>query len=60
MQARDYKVTKPRGLGDTVRLVTEVTGGAKLVDKVSKVTGKPCGCKNRQEKLNEVFPYNEK
>lgn len=40
---------KSRGLGDTVaKVISTATGG--LV--------RPCGgCKKRQEKLNELFPY---
>ncbi len=42
---------RSRGLGDTVaKAIHTVTGG--LV--------KPCGgCKKRQEKLNEMFPYRD-
>jgi hypothetical protein len=40
---------KPKGLGDTIANMTK------------KVGIKPCGgCKKRQEKLNEVFPYKPK
>lgn len=43
-----------RGLGDTVAKFTEATG----IDKVVKfVAGEDCGCKERQEKLNKLFPY---
>lgn len=43
-----------RGLGDVVAAVTRVTG----IDRaVAAVTGKGCGCKRRQEKLNEIFPF---
>lgn len=43
-----------RGLGDTVAKFTEATG----IDKVVKfVAGEDCGCKERQEKLNKIFPY---
>lgn len=39
---------KSRGLGDTIAKVTKAIGI------------KPCGgCKKRQEKLNELFPYGE-
>ena len=42
------------GLGDTVEKVLEVTGVAKL----SKwVMGEDCGCDERKEKLNKLFPY---
>jgi hypothetical protein len=43
---------KSRGLGDTIEKITAATGIKKVVEKVSEVTGKECGCKNRKEKLN--------
>ena len=35
---------KSKGLGDTIEKITSVTGIKKVVDAVSKVTKKPCGC----------------
>jgi len=41
--------TPDRGLGDTVKRIAEKAGA------------KPCeGCKKRQEKLNQMFPYQKK
>lgn len=48
---------KSEGLGDTIEKITTATGIKKVVDTVSKVTKKPCGCKKRKEKLNKAFPY---
>ena len=42
------------GLGDTVEKVLEVTGVAKLA---KWVMGEDCGCNERKEKLNALFPY---
>lgn len=43
-----------RGLGDTVAKFTEATG----IDKVVHfIAGDDCNCKQRQEKLNKLFPY---
>ena len=50
---------KSRGLGDTVEKITTVTGIKKIVEKVSEITKKPCGCNKRKEALNEKFPYNK-
>lgn len=47
-----------RGLGDTVAKITEATGIKKVVDTIAEATGTDCGCSKRQEKLNEMFPYN--
>ena len=43
-----------RGLGDTVADFTHVTGIDKLAKTYEQVTGKPCGCAERQEKLNNL------
>lgn len=47
---------KIKGLGDIVALVTKYTG-IKWV--VKKIWGEDCGCNERQEKLNKVFPINK-
>ena len=45
---------KAKGLGDTIAKVTKATG----IDKVVKaVAGDSCGCDERREKLNKLFPY---
>ena len=51
---------KPMGLGDSIERFTQATGIKKVVDKISEVTGKDCGCNKRKEKLNKIFPYNSK
>ena len=45
-----------RGLGDKVERFTRRTGIKSLVEKVSRKTGKPCGCEKRRRLLNETFP----
>lgn len=42
------------GLGDLVAKVTEVTGIKAVVEAVA---GKDCGCAQRQQKLNDMFPF---
>jgi len=46
-----------RGLGDSIEKITRATGIKAVVDKVSKVTEKPCGCDERRDTLNRLFPY---
>tara|TARA_R110002072_G_scaffold77844_5_gene181044 strand:+ start:1314 stop:1466 length:153 start_codon:yes stop_codon:yes gene_type:complete len=46
-----------RGLGDSVENFTKATGIKKVVDKISEVTGKPCGCSKRRDTLNRILPY---
>jgi len=43
-----------RGLGDTIEKITTATGIKKIV---KKVVGEDCGCDERRDKLNEMFPY---
>jgi hypothetical protein len=50
---------KSRGLGDTIHKVTKATGIKKVVDTVSRVTGKPCGCNERRDSLNRKFPFSK-
>jgi len=49
---------KSKGLGDTIAKFTEATGIKKVVDTVAKATGKDCGCGERKDTLNRLFPYN--
>ena len=54
------KSKKSKGLGDTIEKITKATGIKKVVDKISKVTKKDCGCDKRKETLNRFFPYNNR
>ncbi len=45
------------GLGDAVAQATHLTGLDRLAATYTQVTGKPCGCKERQEKLNQLFSF---
>jgi NAD(P)H-nitrite reductase large subunit len=47
---------KSQGLGDTVENVLETTGIAKVV---KSVLGENCGCGERKELLNKLFPYKQ-
>ena len=49
---------KSKGLGDSIEKFTKATGIRKVVDKVSKVVDKDCGCEERKNNLNRLFPYN--
>lgn len=42
------------GVGDTVEKITEATGIKKAVKFIA---GEDCGCDDRKEKLNHLFPY---
>jgi len=50
---------KSKGLGDSIEKFTKVTGIKKVVNSVTKVTGKDCGCNKRKNTLNRLFPYNK-
>jgi len=45
---------KSRGLGDTIAKITKATKIDKLVENLT--TG-DCGCDDRRDSLNRVFPY---
>ena len=58
----NYKLNymeKSKGLGDSIEKLTKATGIKKVVDTVSKATGKDCGCNKRKNTLNRLFPYNK-
>ena len=46
-------VKKSKGIGDDIAKFTEKTGLSKAV---KLIFGDDCGCKERQEKLNKLFP----
>lgn len=56
MKGKIIKV-KSRGLGDTIEKFTKATGIKKAVKTVSKAVGKDCGCDDRRDTLNRIFPY---
>ena len=51
---KSTKSTKANGLGDTIEKVFKKTG----IDKIAKfILGEDCGCTERKEVLNHLFPY---
>ena len=50
---------KSRGLGDSIEKFTTATGIKKVVDTVAKATNSDCGCKERRDSLNRMFPYSK-
>ena len=46
-----------KGLGDTIERFTTATGVKKVAETISKKMGKPCGCGERRDTLNRIFPY---
>lgn len=48
-----------RGAGDTVARAAHAMGVDKLAKAWERVTGRPCGCKVRQERLNRMMPYKQ-
>ena len=54
LQKKSTETIKSKGLGDTVEKVLKKTG----IDKVAKwVLGEDCGCEERKQKLNDLYPY---
>ena len=55
---RIRKVYRPAaGLGDTLARCLDPIGGAAYKKWYLATFGKPCGCTERQEHLNQLFPY---
>lgn len=51
---------KSKGLGDSIQKLTKATGVDKVVKKVATAVGvKDCGCNNRRDSLNRLFPYSK-
>jgi hypothetical protein len=48
---------KSKGLGDDIEKFTTTTGIKKAVDIVSNKFNKDCGCNERRDSLNRMFPY---
>ena len=48
-----------KGLGDSIEKFTKATGIKTVVDNVSQGLNIPCGCQQRKEKLNNIFPYKQ-
>ena len=51
---KSKKNTKSKGLGDTIEKITEATG---IKAVVKAIAGDDCGCDERRDKLNKIFPY---
>ena len=47
---------KSRGLGDKIESFTKATGIKKVVDSLSQGLNIPCGCEQRKNMLNKMFP----
>ena len=46
-----------RGLGDDIERITQFTGIKTAVDVVSRKLNNDCGCNQRRDSLNRMFPY---
>jgi hypothetical protein len=46
---------KSKGLGDTVEKIMKATG----IKKAAEAITDDCGCEERKEKLNKLFPYHK-
>jgi hypothetical protein len=45
-----------KGLGDVVADIIQATGLDVLATEYTRLTGQSCGCQERQEALNNLFP----
>ena len=52
-------MAESRGLGDSIEKFTKATGIKKVVESAAELVGKKdCGCGERRDTLNRMFPYN--
>lgn len=50
-----------QGLGDDIKKITKATKIDYIAKSIAKVFGKEdCGCEERANKLNQIFPYKNK
>ena len=58
MNTDTQQTQESQGLGDTIAKITEKLGLDKVAEEVAQAMGKEdCGCKKREQKLNDMFPY---
>jgi len=56
----ENKKTVSQGLGDDVAKIASAMRLDVAANRIAQSMGKKdCGCKKRQEKLNQMFPYNK-
>ena len=48
---------RSRGLGDDIEKFTKFTVIKRAVDLVANKFNKDCGCSERRDSLNRMFPY---
>ena len=48
-----------RGVGDIVERMAKIAGGKTLAQWYKELTGKDCGCANRKERLNRMYPLHQ-
>jgi hypothetical protein len=54
-------MSKSKGIGDTVEKIMKATGVKAAVKTVTKAIGvEDCGCDQRKDTLNRIFPYDKK
>jgi hypothetical protein len=53
-------VPESNGLGDVVAKVAKATGAEAIAKAYEKKTGRDCGCKERREALNRIWPGRHK
>jgi hypothetical protein len=51
------RVASDQGVGDTLARLLDPRGGRMWKRWYKALTGKPCGCSDRQARLNSHYPY---
>lgn len=57
----ENRSNKSRGLGDDIKRITSATRIDKIAERIAEILGQEsCGCNERQEELNKMFPRKTK
>ncbi|MDA8378927.1 MAG: hypothetical protein M0Z50_18195 [Planctomycetia bacterium] len=52
-----WRVDAEQGVGDTLTRILGAGGGEVYKRWYKRITGRECGCSDRQARLNQTFPY---
>lgn len=52
-------MSEDRGVGDIVERMAKIAGGKTLAQWYKELTGNDCGCANRKERLNRMYPLRQ-
>lgn len=54
-----FRKPADKGIGDTLKRQLDYLGGEQIAEILKRIIGKDCECSDRQEYLNQLYPYTE-